>query len=180
MTTRDFIQLLKSNPDKALYFEYQKGFYARPDYHITEIKNVSFDTVDCGGLQNKWEETHVQLWENELPEPNHQVNTTKALHIFEAVDRVRPTFSDTEIMFEYGNSNFHKAPLAISNIINSDDKLIVQLFATATSCKAQDRATTPEEKAMACCAPAEKPKMKINLKDFSTEGASCAPGSGCC
>ena len=90
MKTLDFINALEANPNLPLAFEYEKGRFVRMDFHLTEFKNVSFDTVDCGGVQNNWQEVHVQLWENEIPEPNHKVDTTKALKIFQDVAKVRP------------------------------------------------------------------------------------------
>ncbi|WP_143962901.1 DUF6428 family protein [Litoribacter populi] len=177
MKTSEFTQLLESNPETPLYFEYLPGQYARPDFHITEIKNVSFDTVDCGGKRNQWEETHVQLWENEIPEPGHSVDTTKALKIFQLVDKVRPTFQDTEIKIEYGNSQFPATTLPISDVLVLKDKIIIQLTTQNTTCKAKDRATTPEEKAAACCGPVNvKPKIRLS----QLEGSSCQPDSGCC
>lgn len=178
MKTSEFIQILKVNPEKSLFFEYQAGQYVRTDYHITEIKNVSYDTVDCGGIRNEWNEVHIQLWENEIPEPDHAVDTGKALKIFEVVQKVRPTFQDTEIKFEYGNSFFPTAVLAVHHIKEAGNSLIVQLTADQTTCKAKCRATTPEEKAAACCGPAGHPKVRVSLA--APEASACAPGSGCC
>ena len=180
MKTSEFTQILKENPEKSLFFEYQAGQYVRTDYHITEIKNVSYDTVDCGGIRNEWHEVHIQLWENEIPEPEHAVDTSKALKIFDVVQKVRPTFQDTEIKFEYGNSSFPTAVLPVHNIKEARNSLIVQLTADQTTCKAKDRATTPEEKAAACCGPvSEKPKIRVSLAKLQTSN-SCEPGSGCC
>ncbi|EMS34446.1 hypothetical protein C943_03665 [Mariniradius saccharolyticus AK6] len=180
MKTSEFTQILEKSPGKALFFEYQAGQYVRPDFHITEIKNVNFDTVDCGGIRNQWSEVHVQLWENEIPEPNHAVDTAKALKIFEVVNRVRETYPASEIKFEYGNSKFPTAILPIHQIKDTGNALIVQLVPDQTTCKAKDRATTPEEKAAACCAPVtEEPKIRISLASLQTAN-SCEPGSGCC
>ena len=81
MTSKEFLQTLENHPNLPLYFEYKTGAFARPDYHITEVKNVHFDTVDCGGVQNEWKEVHVQIWESEMPEPNHTVDTLSLIHI---------------------------------------------------------------------------------------------------
>ncbi|MCQ0110172.1 DUF6428 family protein [Zhouia amylolytica] len=179
MKTSEFISLLEKHPDLPLYFEYKPGLYTRNDYHITEIKNVSFDTVDCGGIQNKWEETHVQLWENEVPEPNHKITTSKALKIFQLVEKMRPTFQNVEVKIEYGNKNFHTAILPVHNIQVYEDKLIVKLVQEHTTCKAKDRATTADEKADACCsAPAKPEKKKIKLAEVQEN--ACSPGNGCC
>ena len=158
MTTQAFLNILIQNPNLPLYFEYQVGRFIRADYHITEIKNVSYDTVDCGGIQNTWQETIVQLWENGTPEPKHSVDTTKALKIFEVVEKVRPTFKDTDISFEYGNASFHTAILAVASV-DISDKVIVRLQSTNTTCKANDRA-------------AEAAFQGLEI--------ACAPGSGCC
>lgn len=158
MTTQEFLNLLIENPNVPLYFEYQTGQFVRSDYHITEIKNVKYDTVDCGGIQNKWEETIVQLWENATPEPAHAVDATKALKIFEVVEKVRPTFKTTELKFEYGNASFHTAILPVQ-AVEVTDKIVVKLGAEHTTCKANDRA-----------------------KEASFQGLemACSPGGGCC
>jgi hypothetical protein len=180
MKTSEFTQILIENPGKALFFEYQAGQYVRTDYHITEIKNVSYDTVDCGGIRNQWSEVHVQLWENEIPETEHSVDTTKALKIFVKVNKVRETYPNTEIKFEYGNSLFPTAVLPIHQIKDIGNALIVQLIPDQTTCKAKDRATTSEEKAVACCGPvSEKPKVRVSLASLQ-KANSCEQGSGCC
>lgn len=184
MTTNEFLNVLESNPELPLLFEYKAGAFARMDYHITEIKNVNFDTVDCGGVHNEWKEIQVQLWESEMPDPAHRVNTTKALDIFKVVNKVRETWGDVEMKFEYGNTNFHTSILPVGQIEIHQNKIIVKLGQTMTACKAQDRATTPEEKAAACCSPIvemkEVSKPKVNLSDLVTSNNSCTPGSGCC
>jgi hypothetical protein len=176
MKTSEFIQLLEEHPNHSLYFEYQKGKFVRTDYHITEIKNVSYDTVDCGGIQNQWEETHVQLWETELPHPDHQVDTTKALKIFHAVDKVRSLLQETEIKFEYGNVSFPTAILPVHEVAKNRSNLIIQLTPSPTTCKAKDRATSPEEAEEACCG--TPVKKKLHLRELNS--TSCSQGSGCC
>ena len=184
MTSKEFLQTLENHPNLPLYFEYQPGAFARSDYHITEVKNVHFDTVDCGGVRNEWQEVHVQIWENEMPEPNHAVDTSKALKIFEVVQKVRETWGDVDMKIEYGNAGFHKAVLNINQVQIHTDKVIVKLGTEQTCCKAKDRAQTPEEAAVACCAPVvlvEETKPKVNLSNLiASGGGSCTPGSGCC
>lgn len=176
MKTSEFIKLLEENPRHSLYFEYQKGKFVRTDYHITEIKNVHYDTVDCGGLQNQWQETHIQLWENELPDPSHNVDTTKASKIFQVVERVRPTFQNTEIKFEYGNASFPTAILRVRKVIINGPNLIVQLTPDPTTCKAKDRASSPEEEASACCGTS----VKKSIRPAEVTAGQCTPGGGCC
>ncbi|GGZ12534.1 hypothetical protein GCM10007049_00280 [Echinicola pacifica] len=178
MKTKEFIDLLNSQSAKVLTFEYASGMEVRADFHITEIKNVDFNTVDCGGLANQWSETHVQLWENDTLEPEHQVNTDKALKIFEAVEKVRPTYKDTELYFEYSNPQFGLTILPVDQVQISDNRVLVVLGQSNTTCKAKDRASTDEEKAAACCGtPAAPAVAKVNVRP---KNQSCAPNSGCC
>lgn len=180
MKTTEFTKTLQENPEKALFFEYQSGQYVRTDYHITEIKNVNFDTVDCGGIRNQWSEVHVQLWENEIPEPDHSVDTGKAIRIFDPANRVRETDPEAEIKFEYGNSVFPTAVLSVHHIKETGNAIIVQLVPGQTTCKAKDKATTPEEKAAACWGPfSEKSKIRVPLASLQVAN-TCEPGSGCC
>lgn len=174
MKTREFLTILEENPNKVLRFEYHKGQFAREDFHLTEIKNVTYSSVDCGGVANEWKETIVQIWENSFPDGNY-VDTSKALEIANRVDGINPIFKDVEVKFEYGNSLFHTAVMGVGEV-EIGDAITVKLFTENTTCKAQDRATTPEEKAAACCPP--QPKIKVQLVEMS--GESCAPGSGCC
>ncbi|UCS92754.1 hypothetical protein KZP23_19055 [Echinicola marina] len=180
MKTKEFIQYLREHENLPLQIEYAEGKFVRSDFHITEIKNVNFDTVDCGGVRNQWEETHVQIWESDLPDPAHNLNSSKAVKIFDLVEKVRPTFQDTEIKFEYGNKDFHTALMDLGSISNIEGQIHIQLFKTSTTCKAMDRASSPEEKAVACC-PSPKKKVKVSLKSLtSTKSAKCAPESNCC
>lgn len=185
MTTTEFLAVLETHKDLPLSFEYKKGAFARMDFHLTEVKNVTFDTVDCGGVPNYWQEVHVQIWENEIPEPAHRVDTTKALNIFKAVQKVKPILENTTLKFEYGNDSFHTAILPISDIQVLQNQIIVKLGKDETCCKAKDRATTEEEKAAACCVTApvieKSAKPKISLTDLiASNGNSCTPGGGCC
>lgn len=177
MNTSEFLNLLKTHSEAPLQFAYLEGQLVRSDYHITEIKNVSFDTVDCGGVRNQWQEVHVQLWENETPEPHHQVTTTKALEIFSAVNQVRETLGDVEIKFEYGNEQLIKTVLPIREAAFSEGQLVVHLGFESTCCKAKERATTDEERAAACCAPAP---ASVASKGALPVNQDCAPDSGCC
>ncbi|WP_121667649.1 DUF6428 family protein [Mesonia aquimarina] len=170
MNTSEFLKELEKQPTANLLFAYEEGNFARADFHLTEIKNVNFDTVDCGGKQNKWEETHVQIWENPVPEPQHAVSAKKAIEIFQLVHKIRPINTKADLKFEYGNQTFHTAVLPVREIQHKENLIIVKLGVENTTCKAKDRAETPEEAALACCAPVPA----------SEEKSTCSPNSGCC
>jgi len=64
MKTNEFLSLLKEHADKSLLFEYKSGHFVGANYHITEVKNISIESVDCGAGTDFWKETIIQLWES--------------------------------------------------------------------------------------------------------------------
>ena len=64
MKTQELFNTLKEHQDKALLFEYEPNIFVKANYHITEVKHISIDSVDCGAKTNNWNETVIQLWES--------------------------------------------------------------------------------------------------------------------
>lgn len=161
MTTQEFIDLLKAHPGHSLTFEYQAGRRLRPDYHITEVKNVRVEATDCGGRSDAWKETVIQLWEAPGEDPGaRQITSRKALGILDRVARSQPLFTDDTVRFEYGNAHFHTSQMHVAGATVEDGQLVVRLSPEATQCKASEL----------CGIPAETPN----------EVSACLPGSGCC
>ena len=156
MKTQTFLNTLKNNLNKELLFEYAPDTFVKANYHITEIKNLSIESVDCGGKTNFWKETIVQLWENPLEIGKRSFMTvSKAIEIFDRVDSIKPLQLDTEIKIEYGNNLFHTANLVIHSIAVNDKSIIIKLHSDTTQCKASDVCCVPEkeEKSSDCCVP---------------------------
>lgn len=161
MKTREFLELLKQNPTRPLYFEYRPGAQLKPGYHITEVKNIQIEATDCGGRTNAWQETVIQLWESPVPESAPRAITArKALAILDRVNRSRPLWPDSLLKFEYGNAEFHTAQLHVGGFTLNEAGLTVALTPDTTQCKASD----------VCGAPEPEPQT----------ASCCEPGSGCC
>lgn len=161
MKTSEFLNLLKEHQEKSLVFEYSPQNLVGANYHITEIKNVTYDTVDCGARTDFWKETIVQLWESPKEiEKRDYLTIGKAFSIFEKVNKIKPMDLDSEIKFEYGNEKFHTAQLFVNDFEISNSNLIVKLATQKTACKANE----------ICGVQAE-----MNVQENA-----CAPGSGCC
>ena len=161
MTTQEFIDLLRTHPEYPLTFEYRAGHRLRPDYHITEVKNVRVESTDCGGRSDAWQETVIQLWESPREDTGaRQLTGRKALGILDRVARSQPLFTADTVRFEYGNERFHTSQLHVADAAVEEGQLIVYLSPEATQCKASE----------ICGLEAETP----------SESAACLPGSGCC
>jgi len=162
MNTSELLQLLQDHKDKSLVFEYQPGKIVPANYHITEVKNISVESVDCGAGTDSWTETIIQLWESPSEMGKTEfMSAYKALGILNKVDKMRAMDRNAELKFEYSNAHFHTAQLFVDDYTWNNDKLLLKLSIKKTDCKAKET----------CGVPAE----------VVVEGAaSCAPGSGCC
>jgi hypothetical protein len=62
MNTQSFLNTLEKHKNKELLFQYTPNLLVGTNYHITEVKHVTIDSVDCGAQTDSWKETIVQLW----------------------------------------------------------------------------------------------------------------------
>ncbi len=161
MNTSDFITLLAEHQGKSLLFEYAPGMLVGTNYHITEVKHITVDAVDCGAGTDAWKETVIQLWESpsELGKPDY-MSAYKALGILKKVETMKAYEMDASVKIEYGNAMFHTAQLHVNDFEIKEGQLIVKLAVQPTDCKAKETCGVPE--------------------NAVTEANSCAPGSGCC
>jgi len=151
MTTQEFIAALRKTPDHQLLFENEAGDSVHAGYHLTEIKAAHFDTVDCGGQTNRWDETIVQLWVPAGADDDDGYMTAgKFLRIFDRVTAMIPLNREAEVRVEYGDENFFPSLYHVESVTSDGDTTRVLLAPPATTCKARDRRFA-EAKAGACC-----------------------------
>ena len=163
MRTNQLFELLNAHKNKELLFEYQPGNFVGANYHITEVKNITVDSVDCGARTDFWKETVIQLWESPKEKGKTEFMTAfKALGILNKVDRIKPMERNTEVKFEYSNDHFHTAQLFVNDYIYNEQKIILKLAVEKTDCKAKEE----------CGVVVESVTNEAN--------GSCDPGSGCC
>ena len=163
MKMTEFLTLLRDHKDKSLVFEYSPGKIVPANYHITEVKNMTIESVDCGAKTDAWKETIVQLWESpsEIGKTEF-MSAYKALAILNKVDKMRPMVRDAELKFEYSNDHFHTAQLFVDDYTWNNEKLLFKLSVKKTDCKAKETCGVPAEAMV------------------ESSASSCAPGSGCC
>ena len=157
MKTSELLSLLQNHKNKSLLFEYQPEKLVPANYHITEVKNITIDAVDCGARADSWKETIIQLWESpsEIGKTEF-MSAYKALGILNKVDSMRTMERNAEVKFEYGNADFHTAQLFVNDFSYDKEKLILNLAVEKTDCKAKEECgvlVETSEKAEACCSP---------------------------
>lgn len=160
MIIKKFLDLLINSGDKELLFEYAPQKNIDNAYHITEIKNVKIDSVDCGGNEHSYQQTVVQLWLSGNEEKKQAMSAAKALKIFDLVDQKKPLDKDTEIFFEYGFGSLATSTYRISGITENEEKITIHMEVPKTVCK---------------------PREFVNLTPtLRNQNTSCSPGGGCC
>lgn len=169
MKTQELFAILEKHQDKSLMFEYTPNAFVAANYHITEVKHVRIDAVDCGSQTDAWNETIIQLWESPLEIGKTDYMTVyKALAILKKVGKMKPYDLGSEIKFEYSNSAFHTAQLFVEDYTIDNQKLVFKLAIKKTDCKAKELCGVPE--------------AVVNIAENIVEKASscCTPESGCC
>lgn len=138
MKTQQFIDLLRHSPKKKLIFVNVEGATIHAGYHLTELKAASFDTVDCGGQKNRWNETVVQLWVPKEADDEF-MSARKFLSIYDQVGGMISLDSEAEIRFEYGDEDFFPSNYHVDSVNQDDTTIRVELRPPGTTCKARDR-----------------------------------------
>jgi len=160
MKTQELFNVLEQNKDKSLLFEYAPNKRVDANYHITEVKHVSIDSVDCGSQTDAWKETIIQLWESpsEIGKTEY-MSVYKAMAILKKVGTMKSYVLDSEVKFEYSNTTFNTAQLFVNDFEIQGNDLILKLAIEKTDCKAKSICGVSEEKELVladdepCCSP---------------------------
>ncbi len=147
MTTQELLDTLALHPDKPLVFE-ASGQRVSPGYHVTEVMNVTYESMDCGGQANFWRETVVQLMGPGAGDKPEFMTVQKFLSIYRRVAASLPVRGEAEIRFEYGDAARPAVHYHVGQVALEGAHLLVHLLPPGVTCKARDRAT-------GCCAPLE-------------------------
>ena len=170
MKTSELFNVLEQHQDKSLLFEYQPGSLVGANYHITEVKHVKIDAVDCGARSDAWNETIIQLWESPAEIGKTKFMTVyKALSIMNKVGRMKPYDMDAEVKFEYSNETFHTAQLFVNDFNIQDQNLILKLAVEKTDCKAKS-----------ICGPEAVKEKEPVMAEAAKDEPCCSPDGNCC
>ena len=165
MKTQELFNVLEQNQDKSLLFEYAPNLLVGANYHITEVKHITVESVDCGANTDSWNETIIQLWESpsELGKRDY-MTVYKALGILKKVGKMKPYDLAAEVKFEYSNATFHTAQLFVNDFEIRNNNLIFKLAVEKTDCKAKET----------CGVSIEKEPVLAN------DEPCCSPEGNCC
>ncbi|MEP2025952.1 MAG: DUF6428 family protein [Reichenbachiella sp.] len=135
MKTSEFLNILRENPELGLEFEIESGKFIKPTFHITEVKNATIESVDCGGNPDSYKQTIIQLMVNPLEQMRKPWTSKKALDIFDKVEQLKPMDEEAEVFFEYGDLEIRTSNFSVEDVLFADGNIRLELFAKPTVCK---------------------------------------------
>ena len=178
MQTSTFLAELRTHAGLPLVF--QRGDKTvSPSYHLTEVKRVSYETMDCGAITHRWAESQFEVWVPAAPEAGRtHMAAGKFLKI---VDRVQADLPLAEAVTARVLVAFGAEPAALHDIGAvrvADGKLRVELVPDRARCKAAERRSALQ--GGGCCGAGSHRDEGTAVADAtvveaSEVGCGCAP-----
>lgn len=148
-TTVTFLLPLRQVSPRPLEFRLHGKELVPSGYHVTEVKAVTVESMDCGGKANSWRETVIQLMDGSPVEARQGFMTTqKFLSIYDRVAAAVPIRPEAEVRIEYGNAAAPAMTYSVAGMDVQDDR-VVELALPGVQCKA----TGSSSRAGQCCGP---------------------------
>lgn len=195
MLVKEFLNQIEAYGDKPLLFEYRSGSVVQGGYHVTEIKNTTFETIDCGNSLHSWQEVVVQIWVPDEARPEDaMMPASKFLKIWDVVDRRLHLFRDAEIRIEYGDSSFITSNYHVDGFRDTEDGLIIEMAPPRTMCKPREILVPFADEAVVAAAGTQagdpirlEMVSPLPMAASASDNSCCAPApaqasasSGCC
>ena len=140
-TLPEFIAALKAAPDLALVFR-ADNTDIRTGYHVTELKHVTVNSIDCGGNRDGWGETIVQLLDG--AGRGAHLTAAKFNEIAEASLVAIPDLANGRLRFEFAPQNAPAWVFAGGVLVRGTNRFSMDLTPEYAVCKPLQSA--------ACCA----------------------------
>jgi hypothetical protein len=181
MNTSSFLAALRANTSLPLVFRTGRQTVA-PGYHLTEVKRVTYETMDCGAMAHHWAESQFEIWVPALAELGPGGRLMPAKKFLQIIDRVETELPLNGDAVARIHASFEGQPAAlydIEGVTARDGHVWVELSPDKTRCKAAERRLASGSSD--CCgtapAAAEKSSAPVGCGCGTTEPA---PAAACC
>lgn len=170
MKTSSFLSALRSHSALPLVFR-TSGDTISPGYHLTEVKRVTYETMDCGAEQHRWSESQFELWapaERDAARPSYMA----AGKFLQIVDRVEADLPLSREAVARVFASFDGEPAAlygIEGVVAVNGEVSVLLSPDRTRCKAAERRAAGSTST--CCSSTE------NATETEAAPATCGCSS---
>jgi hypothetical protein len=163
-STADLLAELAPHAERRLVFAYD-GRETQAGYHVTEIKDGRFASIDCGAEPDSWRETVVQLWDIPAEPGRPPMSVGKFLAIMRKVAEQVELAGDAKLRFEVSDGVRAMQIFVPVGCHVDGDTVRVALGPQPASCKPRDRlwlelenaktstgcGCAPEKETTACC-----------------------------
>ena len=156
---------LAAAPAKPLRFTVDGQQLVPNDFHVTEIKKVSIDSLDCGGGASAWEELVIQLWSPRGDDTPAPMTVEKFSSILAKADAL-PLLDGEHVRFEYAPVGQPAIQYTLRGLGAEGDALEIQLTAPYVACKPIERGQMSEMSVIG--------ESACRTPSASTEKACCA------
>lgn len=143
MNTSAFLTTLRAHPALPLIFKSDTAAIA-PGWHLTEVKDVTYRTMDCGSQTHHWSETQFELWVPPSAEEAAARAHMPAIKFLKIVDRVQKELLLNQNSVARIFGAFGHGPAALHNITGitvEGGHLVASLEADRARCKARERSS---------------------------------------
>lgn len=181
MKTSSLLTALRANAGLPLVFRAGSSALSS-HYHLTEVKRVSYETMDCGAMTHRWNETQFELWVpplvGGLPGRDH-LPAGKFMSIIDRVEKELPLNGDAEARVHVSLGDHPAALYDIASLNESEGRLWVELTGDRTRCKAVERRVA--SLTGGCCGTSDESAAEPAAACCGTEPATASAGrSSCC
>ena len=153
-STQAFLEMVTAHLDAPLIFNLETQPLVGAGYHVTEVKAVLIEAMDCGGQADTWRETIVQLSDGSAEEATKGFMTVqKFLSIYGKAAAGVPVRGASEPRFEYGSNERPAIQYFIDAVTLEPAGLTVNLSSPKVTCKANDRAANSADASSCGCGP---------------------------
>lgn len=134
---------LEATPAKPLRFTANGKQLVPNDFHVTEIKRVSIESLDCGGGASAWEELVIQLWSPRGDDAPAPMTVEKFSSILAKADAL-PLLDGEHVRFEYAPLGQPAVQYTLSGLTTTGEVLEVELTPPYVACKPIERGQMSE------------------------------------
>lgn len=167
---------LRNNPDLPVMFT-QNEHTISPGYHITEVKTVVVNSLDCGQGTDQWHELVIQLLDGNADSSGTYMQSKKMMSILDQALNARHLDDSTQLYFEFTPGNLPLQKSSVSGVEVVNNTITIALATTSAQCKPYQRALASGKElsgAQGCCGSSQTQKQ--SCCDISSAGAE----SSCC
>jgi hypothetical protein len=146
-------------PDQPLIFVTDEGDIG-PGYHVTELKHLAVNSIDCGGQRSSWDEAQLQLLDGR---DGTHMSVGKFVTIAQRSMAAVGGLGEVPLSVEYAPQNQGLHRYHIGKTTPASDGLRLSLLPDAALCK-----------------PASKFGLSRSFQAKNKAGQKARPASDCC